>query len=347
MRVLAIILLTAGGALGQDVDLQIRPEAIYVENIGGNIVPLERVFFHIVLENKSGAPIEIQWLRFDMVNSEGVVLSGQYSAKALMSLFDSAINRKRIEPTPKETLVLASGQRKAISDIFMDFPVGFIGDNLMLEVDYKSGGTDALRKASTRLKRAEGFLGRLPFESVWYVAAEHGFLDSHKRFLAESFAYDFIQIGANGKSFRRDGRTNIDYFAYGQRVLAAKEGIVVSVRNDIVENVPGEPNTTAPGGNLVIIDHGDNQYGYYGHLRPGSIKVKAGSRIRAGDPIGEVGNSGDSLEPNLHFHVMNNLDPTQADGTPVIFVNWKAQSYSRSPVVRSQGIIPRGEFVEP
>ena len=119
------------------------------------------------------------------------------------------------------------------------------------------------------------------------------------------------------------------------------------MRNDIVENVPGEPNTTAPGGNLVIIDHGDNQYGYYGHLRPGSIKVKAGSRIRAGDPIGEVGNSGDSLEPNLHFHVMNNLDPTQADGTPVIFVNWKAQSYSRSPVVRSQGIIPRGEFVEP
>src|SRR6266481_566696 len=76
-------------------------------------------------------------------------------------------------------------------------------------------------------------------------------------------------------------------------------------------------------------------------------EFQAGSRIRAGDPIGEVGNSGDSLEPNLHFHVMNNLDPTQADGTPVIFVNWKAQSYSRSPVVRSQGIIPRGEFVGP
>ena len=128
MRVLATILLTAGAALGQDVDLQIRPEAIHVENIGGNIVPMERVFFHIVLENKSGAPIEIQWLRFDMVNSQGVVLSGQYSAKALMSLFDSAINRKRIEPTPKETLVLASGQRKAISDIFMDFPAGFIGE---------------------------------------------------------------------------------------------------------------------------------------------------------------------------------------------------------------------------
>src|SRR6267142_2791232 len=53
----------------------------------------------------------------------------------------------------------------------------------------------------------------------------------------------------------------------------------------------------------------DNQYGYYGHLRPGSIKVKAGSRIRAGDPIGEVGNSGDSLEPNLLFFLMIRRPP--------------------------------------
>ncbi|HYR87558.1 MAG TPA: M23 family metallopeptidase [Terriglobia bacterium] len=334
-------------ATGQDVALQIRPEAIYVENIGGNIVPMERVFFHVVLENKSGAPIEVQWLRFDMVNSQGVVLSGQYSGKALMGLFDSAIDRKRIEPTPKETLVLEAGQRKAISDIFMDFPTGFIGENLMVEVDYKSAGQADLRKASTPLRRGQGFLGHLPFEGVWYVEAAHDFVDSHKRFLAETFAYDFIQVGANGKSFRREGRTNSDYLAYGQRVLAAKEGIVVSVRNDIVENVPGEPNTTTPGGNLVIINHGDNQYGYYGHLKPGSIKVRPGSSVRTGDPIGDVGNSGDSLEPNLHFHVMNNQDPTQADGTPVIFENWKAQSYSRSPVVRSQGIIPRGEFVQP
>jgi murein DD-endopeptidase MepM/ murein hydrolase activator NlpD len=329
------------------VDVQVRPEVIYVENIGGNVVPLERVFFHIVLENKSSAPIDVQWIRFDMVSPQGVAFSGQYSGKALMNLFDSAIDRKRIEPTPKETLVLASGQRKAISDIFMDVPLGFIGENLLLEVDYKSDGKDAFRKASTALKRTEGFAGRLPFEGIWYVAAEHGFLDSHKRFLAETFAYDFIQIGTNSRSFQREGRNNGDYQAYGKRVLAAKEGIVVFVRSDIVENVPGEPNTATPGGNLVIIDHANDQYGYYGHLKPGSIKVKVGNSVRTGDPIGEVGNSGDSLEPNLHFHVMNNLDPAQADGVPVIFQNWKAQSYSRSPVVRSQGLIPRGEFVQP
>ena len=66
----------------------------------------------------------------------------------------------------------------------------------------------------------------------------------------------------------------------------------------------------------------------------------------AGDVIGELGNSGDSPEPHLHFHVMNAPDPARADGIPVVFENWKAQSYGRSPVARQQGVLPRGEFVQ-
>jgi murein DD-endopeptidase MepM/ murein hydrolase activator NlpD len=69
--------------------------------------------------------------------------------------------------------------------------------------------------------------------------------------------------------------------------------------------------------------------------------------VKAGDVLGEVGNSGDSWEPHLHFHVMNNADPAAADGIPVIFENWKAQSYSRFPAARQIGIVPRGEFVQP
>lgn len=348
MRVWALILFLTGSAFAQDVDLAVRPDAIYVESIGGNIVPMERMFFHIVVHNKSKTPIDVQWIRFDIVNGTGVVFSGQYSGNALIDLFDSAIERRRIEPTAKETLTIGPDQRKGISDIFMDFPMGFIGENLLVEVDYKMGGKGGFQKLSTQLKRTQGFLGRLPFDGVWYVNAEHGFLDPHKRFLAEAFAYDFIQIGANGKSFQRDGSKNADYYAYGKKVLASKDGTVVSVKTDIVENNPGETtNTTTPSGNVVIIDHGNNQYGYYGHLKPFSVTVKAGQRVRAGDPIGEVGNSGDSFEPHLHFHVMNNPDPAEADGIPLVFENWKAQSYGRIPVARQQAIIPKGEFVQP
>jgi hypothetical protein len=348
MRTLAFIFFITASAVAQDVDVALRPDVLYVENTGGNITPMERLFFHIVVENKSENPVDVQWIRFDLVNSAGVVVSAQYTGAALIGLFDSSIDRKRIEATPKNSTMLKGTERKAISDIFMDLPMGFIGENLMVEVNYKSGANESFAKMTTPIRRMPGFSGRLPFDGIWYVSAEHGSLDPHKRFLAEVFAYDFLQIGANGKSFQREGRANSDYYAYGKRVIASKDGTVVFVRGDIPENGPGaNTNTAMPGGNVVIIDHGNGQYGYYAHLRPTSISVKIGSRVRAGEPIGEVGNSGDSREPHLHFHVMNNPDPAEADGIPASFESWKAQSYGNSPSPRQQGVLPRGEFVQP
>ena len=342
------ILSLAVPCFAQDVDISVRPDVVYVEAFAGNIVPMERVFFHIVIENKTKMPVEVDWIRFDVANSKGVLFSGQYSGAALMDLFDSSIDRRRIETTAKGTLKIETGERKAISDIFLDFPKGFIGENLILETAYKSGGKAESKKTSVQLHRTQGFTARLPFDGTWYVAAEHGYLDSHKRFLAEAFAYDFLQIGPNGKSYQRDGRSNADYFAYGKKVHAAKDGTVVSVRGDMAENVPGEStNVATPGGNVVIIDHGGNQFGYYAHLKPFTVAVKPGARVKAGDVLGEVGNSGDSSEPHLHFHVMNSADPSVADGIPVVFESWKAQAYSRLPVARQSGILPRGEFVQP
>ncbi len=347
MRVLLLFFLLVSPAFAQDMDIAVRPDAIYVESMAGNIVPMERVFFHIVAHNTSQNPVQIEWLRFDVTNSTGILFSGQYSGQALMALFDSAIDRKRIEPTAKSSLDLKPDERKAVSDVFLDFPKGFIGESMLVEVSYKSGGKPMSRKISTPLKHIAGLSGRLPFDGVWYVAAEHGYLDPHKRFLAEAYAYDFIQIGANGKSFQRDGSRNTDYYGFGKKVLAAKAGTVVAVRTDITDNDPGDPNINTPGGNVVVVDHGNNQFGYYAHLKAKSVSVKVGAKLKAGDPVGEVGNSGDSAEPHLHFHVMTAADPSQADGIPVVFENWKAQAYGRLPVERQQGIIPKGEFVQP
>jgi murein DD-endopeptidase MepM/ murein hydrolase activator NlpD len=289
----------------------------------------------------------VDWVRFDLSNSQGVIFSGQYSGPSLTNLFDSAMDRRRIEPTPKKTSDIYPDQRKAISDIFFDCPVGMIGESVVVEVQYKAGDKIQSNKVSTALKRSPAFAGRLPFDGIWYVANEHGFLDQHKRFLAEAYAYDFIQIGANGKSFQKDGTHNVDYYAYGKKVLAAKDGTVLSVRTDIVENDPGKINTNSPGGNVVVIDHGDGQFGYYAHLRPNSITVKVGAKVKAGDPIGDVGNSGESTEPSLHFHIMNSADINMADGIPAVFTGWKAQSFSAFPEERQQGLLPKGEFVQP
>jgi hypothetical protein len=344
---LLIPLLLAPAAFAQDLEIAVRPDSVYVESIAANIVPMERVFFHIVIHNVAKNPVQVEWLRLDVVNSTGILFSGQYSGPALTALFDSAIERKRIEPTTKGTLSVGPDERKAISDVFLDFPKGFIGESMIVEVAYKSGNKGGTQKISAPLKHVDGLSARLPFDGVWYVAAEHGYLDPHKRFLAEAYAYDFLQIGANGKSYQRDGNQNTDYYSFGKKVLAAKNGTVVYVRTDITDNTPGDPNLNTPGGNVVVIDHGNNQFGYYAHLRARTVSVKVGAKVKAGDPIGEVGNSGDSSEPHLHFHVMNAADAEQADGIPVVFENWKAQSYSRFPIERQQGVIPRGEFVQP
>ncbi|HET9132359.1 MAG TPA: M23 family metallopeptidase, partial [Terriglobia bacterium] len=324
-----------------------RPDAIYVEHMDGNITPMDRVFFHIVLHDISKETLNVDWVRLDLTNSTGVVLSVQYSGMALMNLFDSSIDRHRIEPTPKNTLEIQPDQRKSISDVFFDCPSGFIGEVLIVEAQYRIGTKVQSVKSSTLLKRTPSFSGRLPFDGVWYVLNEHGYLDLHKRYLAEAFAYDFIQIGANGKSYQQEGRRNSDYYAYGKKVLAAKDGTVVFVRTDVYENDPGRTNLNNPGGNVVIIDHGDNQFGYYAHLRPNSTTLKPGAKVKAGDPIGEAGNSGESYEPGLHFHVMNNADSNLGDGIPVVFDSWKAESFSAFPTERERGLIPKGEFIQP
>jgi hypothetical protein len=348
MRALILLLSAVFGAgQAKDLTVQTLPGTIYIETMPGNLTSIERIFFHIVLQNTTSRPIDVQWTRFDITNSEGSLLSAQYSGAALMTLFDSAIERRRIEPTPRQTLILGPGERKAISDIFFDCPKGFVGERLVVEVAYMLEGEQRFSRMNTPLSRSRGFTGRLPFSGTWYVSGEHGFLDSHKRILAEAFAYDFLQIGADGKSYLREGTQNSDYLAYGKKVLAARDGTVVSVRSDVAENAPGSQNIDTPYGNLVILDHGEGQFGYYAHLKPFSIPVKAGARVKAGDPIGEVGNSGDSLEPHLHFHVADHADPTQADGIPAVFESWKAQTYGRRPVSRELGILPRGEFVSP
>src|SRR5262249_40624479 len=136
MKKVFLILFLAVPAYAQDIDVAVRPDVVYVEMLAGNIVPMERVFFHIVIENRMAAPVELEWVRFDITNSRGILFSGQYSGGALMDLFDSSIDRKRIEATAKQTLAINAGERKAISDIFLDFPKGFMGENLILEVNY-------------------------------------------------------------------------------------------------------------------------------------------------------------------------------------------------------------------
>ena len=56
----------------------------------------------------------------------------------------------------------------------------------------------------------------------------------------------------------------------------------------------------------------------YAHLQPRSLKVRSGDRVRRGQVLGLVGNSGNSVAPHLHFHVMDGPSPLDSNGLPYL-----------------------------
>jgi Peptidase family M23 len=140
--------------------------------------------------------------------------------------------------------------------------------------------------------------------------------------LPERFAVDWIQLGPDGKSYSGAEADNRSYHAYNSDVLAAADGQVVSTKDGIPENIPQSPKMAVPitldtiGGNFVMEDIGNGRYAFYAHLIPGSLTVKPGDRIKAGQVIGKLGNSGNSSEPHLHFHVCDAPTPLFCNGQP-------------------------------
>ena len=71
-------------------------------------------------------------------------------------------------------------------------------------------------------------------------------------------------------------------------------------------------------GNFITIDVGNGQYAQYMHLQPGSVRVKAGDKVRKGQLVARVGNSGDARVPHLHFQVVTGTDILDGEGVPYL-----------------------------
>jgi len=144
------------------------------------------------------------------------------------------------------------------------------------------------------------------------------------QFIAQRFAIDYVKSNGTGRRFTGDSLKNESYAAYGMDALAVADGQVVAVKDGIPQNVPGITSRAVPitletvGGNHVIIDIGGGHFAFYAHLQPGSIRVKMGDRVKRGQVVGLVGNSGNSTEPHLHFHISDGNSPLGSEGLPYV-----------------------------
>ncbi len=140
--------------------------------------------------------------------------------------------------------------------------------------------------------------------------------------IAQRFAIDWEMINDDRKIFVGDPKDVESYFAYGQTVLAVADAKVIAAVDKYKDQVPGElpPGMTLEeaDGNHVVLDLGDGKYALYAHLKPGTVKVKAGDTVKRGQVMGIVGNTGNTSAPHLHFHVMDGPSTLGSNGLPYL-----------------------------
>jgi hypothetical protein len=152
-----------------------------------------------------------------------------------------------------------------------------------------------------------------------YPVNYHGLFASSQR-----YALDVVQL--NDWGFRAAGlypdRLK-GYEVYGETVYSPLTGTVVDTAGHFPDLTPGRRQPEHPAGNHVWIRR-DSLYVVLAHLKTESVRVAPGERVRAGQPIAAVGNTGNTSEPHLHLHAVTVADrPAPAPdsllgvGTPV------------------------------
>ena len=126
----------------------------------------------------------------------------------------------------------------------------------------------------------------------------------------ETFAVDYIRI-VDGRIYAGDGTQNTDWFGYGAPIRAVARGTVVSAVDDRSEVSPfivDNPTLSTPSdfcGNGVVVKIERGVFAHYCHMPPGSVRVEAGERVRTGQKLGLLGNSGNTNGPHLHFGIQD------------------------------------------
>lgn len=181
---------------------------------------------------------------------------------------------------------------------------------------------------------------RLPLAGNWWVfwGGKDELRNYHVVAADQRHAIDFVRW-QRGATARGSGARNRDYHAWGRQVLAPGGGVVVTAQDRVRDNRPRvqTENPRHPAGNHVIIALGDRRFALLGHLRRGSVRVRRGDRVRAGDLLGRVGNSGNSSEPHLHFHVQDRPRLSRGTGLPVRFAGVVVDGRPRQAAAALQG----------
>jgi len=171
----------------------------------------------------------------------------------------------------------------------------------------------------------------LPFEGAWGAIQGMDSGGTHSGYAA--YALDFVPAEPVREGVFRKRKRLADHPCYGRPILAPADGRVVWAKDGARELPPFRESRKHEAGNFVILEHAPDEFSEFRHLQRGSIVVKVGDVIRAGQIIGRCGNSGNAVTPHLHFGFLGSYQPIAT--RPLRFSNYE--------VMVAQGVWQAGD----
>lgn len=201
-----------------------------------------------------------------------------------------------------------------------------------------------------------------PLKGRVLVYDAHDFFAHHRRFDFEfpfikevglstnfmRYAYDFVLLNEQNKQYSADGKKEEDYIGFAKPVYAVAGGKIIYAvgqhpddKNFDVSKLVNNPLELY--GNCIAIQHENGSVSIYGHLKNNSLKVKVGDEVKGEQEIAQIGVSGSSFFPHLHFEVRTDIK-NSAEGIPsyfsnVLSINGKVMEPIRSGLVETGTII--------
>jgi len=281
------------------------------------------IYYELYVTNFSGDTLYLHKLTvLNDIDSSHLFLMKLEELKAHSGLIGNIKVKSNFLPPGNTTVVYFEVELKK--------PIGQLIHKLELEV---KGKPISIQGASFTLSEKEPTvlgapLNGGPWAAVYNPEWERGhrrviYTIDGKACIPGRHAIDFILLNDLGQFAEGDENVIQNWFGYGADVLAVKDGIVLSARNDFVESATLSDHTESTAdqaaGNYVSIDIGGGKIAFYEHLKPGSVKVKPGQKVKKGEVIASLGFTGQTTGPHLHFHVADANSTLGAEGLPFEF----------------------------
>ena len=306
----------------------------YHEPIAASIMGKTYVYYEILALNAYGAALKVRTLV--VRDKNGIVAS--YSGPTLSSMIrplgvSNAASSLTI-PAAVTAVIFVAVPFAGAHDVPSQ-----LTDVLTFSVPKAGDHTFTVTQSAIRVNPSPPIAIEAPLRgNGWFAGSGPSNDSTHRRTMfymngkpifAQRFAIDWV-LGKRDSTgryrfFRGTGRQNDDWYCWNVPLYAVADGVVVAERTDLPDNTPLTPKRAVRiskdtiGGNYVVLNIGHNRFAFYAHMRPHSATVKVGQRVKAGEILGRLGDSGNSDAPHLHFHIVNGPSFLFADGEPYAF----------------------------